>query len=134
MYTAGDSLTVIPESRRLDPIGFSAILPYDQHYKLVCSRKGLYLFDGTSFSPFASPVNDRLQKSTLSSAAALPGGKSAIGTYQSGAWIIYHKDAMVQILNKSTGLRNDDIKSLYTDPQIFDLYCQEVLVNKHHRH
>ncbi len=116
MKTAGDSLALIPDSRRLNPIGFSAILPYDQQYKLICTRKGLYLFDGAGFSLFASQVNDLLHKNTLSSAAALPGGKFAVGTYQTGAWVIDHRGRIVQVLNKSTGLRNDDIKHLYTDP------------------
>lgn len=117
MMTAGDSLVLIPDSKRLDPIHFSAMLPYDRSRKLVCTTNGLLLFDGSVFSPFESPANAFLRENFLSSAAALPGGKFAIGTYRGGACIIDRMGRVLQILNQSSGLRNEDVKNLYCDPQ-----------------
>jgi PAS domain S-box-containing protein len=117
MRTTGQSLELIPDSKRFNPLRFVSILPYKDQYKLVCTTQGLLLFDGKTFSPFDSPVNDFIRKNTLSSAAVLPGGNYAFGTYQGGVCIMSHNGDIVQWLNKSTGLRNDDVKNLYCDSE-----------------
>ncbi|NIR46982.1 MAG: PAS domain S-box protein [Phycisphaerae bacterium] len=117
MKTVGDSLVLIPDSERLNPMGFVAMTPYDHYRKLVFTTKGLFLFDGKTFSSFASPVNAFIRENILSSAVALPGGKFAIGTYRGGACIIDKTGRVLQVLNISSGLRNEDVKNLYCDPQ-----------------
>jgi ligand-binding sensor domain-containing protein len=117
MRTSGDSLILVQDSKRLHPMHFLAILPYDQNHKLICTTKGLLLFDGKIFHPFNSAVNTFLKTNTLSSAVALSAGQYAFGTYQKGACIMDKQGRIVQYLDKSSGLRNEDIKSLYYDSQ-----------------
>ena len=118
MKTAGDSLIRIPGSERLSPLGLVATVPYDSHHKLFCSnQKGLLLFNGKTISPFTSPVNAFIRENGLSSAVALPGNKFAIGTYRRGACIIDKTGTVLQVLDISSGLRNEDIKQLYCDSQ-----------------
>lgn len=113
--TTGDSLILIEDSRRLLPLGFINILPYDGKQKLFVSRKGLYLFNGHKFSPFNSSVKDFLKGKTLSSAVILPGEKYALATYQGGACVMDHAGNILYFLNKLSGLADDDVKNLYVD-------------------
>jgi len=115
MRISADSLALIPESRRLRPLHFVAMLPYDGLRKLLCTSKGLFLFDGTRFSEFDTPANQFLQQNTLSSAVSLPGGIFVIATYQAGACVFDRQGNIRYILNKSSGLRNEDIKNMYVD-------------------
>jgi signal transduction histidine kinase/DNA-binding response OmpR family regulator/ligand-binding sensor domain-containing protein len=117
LMMAGDSLHGVPGSRSLSPIGVMALLAYDHRRLLVCSLRGLFLFDGKAFSPFAGEVNEFIRANTLSCAAALLDGGFAIGTYKGGVRLIDHEGRIRLALNEAAGLQNDDVKNMFCDPE-----------------
>ncbi|RZL50019.1 MAG: transcriptional regulator [Pedobacter sp.] len=112
----GNNLVAIPGSEILGTTGILSILPYKENSFLIgTSKNGLFVFDGTKFYPLASAANLFLKTFQLNNGTKILNKYYAYGTILNGLIIIDEDGNVVQRINKSSGLQNNTILSLYTD-------------------
>jgi len=114
----GNKLVYLPKSDQLGKQGILSILPYKNGGLLIgTSKNGLFTYDGKTFSPLNTPANDFLKTYQLNNGVRLLGKYYAFGTILNGLIIIDENGNVVQKINKSSGLQNNTVLSLYADDE-----------------
>jgi ligand-binding sensor domain-containing protein/DNA-binding CsgD family transcriptional regulator len=114
----GTRLVALPNLGTTSPMNIMTILPYKNNQLLIgTSKDGLYIYDGMSFAPFITPANDFLKTYQLNNGSRIDQQYYAFGTILNGLILIDENGNVVQQINKSGGLQNNTILSLYTDEQ-----------------
>jgi DNA-binding CsgD family transcriptional regulator len=109
-------LEFISGSNILGPSGVLAILPLPQNkYIIGTAQNGLFIYDGLTIKPWANQANDFLKTYQLNNGAAVAGKYFAFGTILNGIVVIDTAGNLIQHINKSSGLQNNTVLSLYTD-------------------
>ncbi|SMC82402.1 ligand-binding sensor domain-containing protein [Pedobacter nyackensis] len=98
------------------PESVLSILPYKNGKLLIgTSKGGLFLYDGQRYSPFITAANAFLQTYQLNNGVRVLGKYYAYGTILNGLIIIDEEGNIIQHINKSSGLQNNTILSIYAD-------------------
>ncbi len=134
MKLVGDSLRLAPGGQQFKNAGITVLLPlrdperyvqashgarqdkYRQRLLVGASTSGLFLYDGVSFKPFKTEADVFLRENQLSRGVNLADGTLALGTQRGGVAIIDQQGRLRQIINKTAGLRHEDVNALYQDP------------------
>ncbi|MES2417080.1 MAG: triple tyrosine motif-containing protein [Bacteroidota bacterium] len=112
----GKTLTPLAGSEILGKTGILSILPYKGNRFLIgTSKNGLFVYDGQTFTPLASNANSFLKTYQLNNGVRILNKYYAYGTILNGLIIIDEEGKVVQRINKSSGLQNNTILSLYAD-------------------
>jgi ligand-binding sensor domain-containing protein/DNA-binding CsgD family transcriptional regulator len=112
----GTKLIALKNTGTISPSNILSILPYKNDQLLIgTSKGGLYIYDGQQYSVFNSPANSFLKTYQLNNGAQLLGKYYAYGTILDGIIIIDESGNIVQRINKSHGLQNNTVLSLFTD-------------------
>lgn len=112
----GKSLIALKGSEILGNSGILSILPYKNNSFIIgTSKNGLFIYDGITFKPLASAANSFLKTFQLNNGAKILNKYYAYGTILNGLIIIDENGNVVQRINKSSGLQNNTILSLYAD-------------------
>lgn len=112
----GNKLVYLSQSDQLGKQGVLSILPYKNGGLLIgTSKNGLFVYDGKNFTPLNTPANAFLKTYQLNNGVRLLGKYYAYGTILNGLIIINEDGNIVQKINKSSGLQNNTILSLYAD-------------------
>lgn len=103
-------------SEILGNTGVLSILPYKGNSFIIGTGKnGLFIYDGQTFSPLPSLANSFLKTYQLNNGVKILNKYYAYGTILNGLIIIDENGKVVQRINKSSGLQNNTILSLYAD-------------------
>jgi len=114
----GDRLVAMPNSGSITPPNILTILPYKNGQLLIgTSKAGLFIYDGSSFIPFNTPANDFLKTFQLNNGVQVSNRYYAFGTILNGLILIDLEGNIIQRINKSSGLQNNTILSMYTDEE-----------------
>ena len=106
----------MPQSDKLGKSGVLSILPYKNNSFIIGTGKnGLFVYDGKTFQPLNTPANDYLKTFQLNNGTRIQNKYYAYGTILNGLIIIDDNGRVVQRINKSSGLQNNTILSLYAD-------------------
>jgi hypothetical protein len=109
-------LEYIKGSNILGNSGVLSLLPYQNNkYLIGTAKNGLFIYDGKQIRPWANKANDFLKTYQLNNGAIIAGKYFAYGTILNGVVIIDTAGNVVQHINKSSGLQNNTVLSLYTD-------------------
>lgn len=112
----GRELTFLPGSEILGNTGIFSILPYRQNaYLIGTGKNGLFVYDQKTFTPFSSAANPFLSTYQLNNGVKLLGKYFAYGTILNGLIIIDENGNVVQRINKSSGLQNNTVLSIFAD-------------------
>jgi len=96
--------------------GILSILPFGRNkYLLGTARNGLFIYDGKQISPWNSQANEFLKTYQLNNGVVVSGRYFAFGTILNGVIIIDTAGNVIQHINKSSGLQNNTVLSLYID-------------------
>lgn len=96
--------------------GVLSILPFKENSFIIgTSKNGLFTYDGKTFSPLISSANSFLKTYQLNNGVKILDKYYAYGTILNGLIIIDESGKVVQRINKSSGLQNNTILSLYAD-------------------
>ncbi|MBW6490160.1 MAG: hypothetical protein K0B15_03085 [Lentimicrobium sp.] len=79
------------------------------------STEGIFIINEQQLIPWQSPVNEKLKNFELFSGIALSNNFMAFGTVQNGVFLTDMSGNIVQHLNRSKGLQNNTILSLFED-------------------
>ena len=116
MELAGDSLRLVPGGERFANERIYAMLPFDRDRILIGTRsQGLFLFDGEAFQSFNTEADAFLQENQFYHGAVLADGTFALATLRGGLTIIDKQGRLRQIVSKTSGLQDEDVKFLYLD-------------------
>lgn len=114
----GNKLVHLPLSEQLGKEGILSILPYKNGGFIIGTVKnGLFTYDGKNFTPLNTPANSYLKTFQLNNGVRLLDKYYAYGTILNGLIIIDEDGRIVQKINKSSGLQNNTILSLYADDE-----------------
>jgi ligand-binding sensor domain-containing protein/DNA-binding CsgD family transcriptional regulator len=96
--------------------GVLSILPFQHNkYLIGTGNNGLFIYDGRQITPWNNQANDFLKTYQLNNGAVILNKYFAFGTILNGIVIIDTAGNVVQHINKSSGLQNNTVLSLYTD-------------------
>jgi DNA-binding CsgD family transcriptional regulator len=76
---------------------------------------GIWCYDGYGFSPWKNPLNQTFKRFQLNKALRLQDGGVAVGTILNGLYLLDRSGNLLWQVNKSGGLQNNTILSLYED-------------------
>ena len=111
-------LYFIEGSKILSNSGVLSILPFKHDkYLIGTANNGLFVYDGKQITPWQNQANDFLKTYQLNNGVEIPGKYFAYGTILNGIVIIDTAGNVVQHINKSSGLQNNTVLSLYTDSE-----------------
>lgn len=112
----GNVLTPLPNSGTLTPGNIMTILPYKNGKLLIgTSKDGLFLYDGAVYTPFHTSANAFLKTFQLNNGIRIKDKYYAFGTILNGVILIDEEGNVVQRINKSSGLQNNTVLSMFTD-------------------
>lgn len=114
----GNKLEYINGSREPCSSGVLSVLPFQHNkYLIGTGSNGLLIYDGKQISPWNNQANDFLKTYQLNNGAVIPGKYFAYGTILNGIVILDTTGKVVQHINKSSGMQNNTVLSLFTDPE-----------------
>ncbi len=99
-----------------DKVEVWAMIPTSSDTIIIATQQnGLYLFDGYQIKKYITPIDNFLINNQIFSVQKLKNGLLAIGTIQAGLIITNIKGDLIQHIDKSKGLQNNTILSLFED-------------------
>lgn len=112
----GTNFIPLSGSEFLGNTGVLSILPYKENSFIIGTGKnGLFIYNGQTFNPLPSTANSFLKTYQLNNGVKILNKYYAYGTILNGLIIIDENGKVVQRINKSSGLQNNTILSLYAD-------------------
>ncbi len=123
MKMEGDSLKLLPGGEQFAEERLQVMLPFvrggpegEKAVILVGTfNRGLFLFDGRSFQPFKTEVDEFLKSNTLYDGALLPDGSIAFATLVGGVVVIDRQGHQLVALNQRAGLTSNSVNALFVD-------------------
>lgn len=113
-----DHLEYVKGSNILGNSGVLTVLPFGHGKYLIGTAKGgLFMYDGRQIKPWANQANDFLKTYQLNNGVVVPDKYFAFGTILNGIVIVDTAGKVVQHINKSSGLQNNTVLSLFTDSE-----------------
>lgn len=92
------------------------ILPYQENKLMIGTiNRGIYILDDKKLSPWNNQINEQLISNRLFSGIKLKKGVYAFGSIQEGLFISDEEGKIIQHINRSKGLPNNTVLSLFTD-------------------
>ena len=111
-----DQLHYVANSKILGNTGVLSILPFKNNQLLIGTAKnGLFVYNEQGIIPFESNATDFLKTYQLNNGTQVLDHYFAFGTILNGIYIIDENGNLVQHINKTSGLQNNTVLSLYTD-------------------
>src|ERR1700748_1956069 len=111
-----DKLEFITGSEKLGNSGVLSILPLPgNRFLFGTARDGLFIYDNKQIAAWNIPASDFLKNFQLNNGVQLLGKYIAYGTILNGIIIIDTAGNVVQHINKSSGLQNNTVLSLFID-------------------
>ncbi|MFC4723433.1 response regulator [Geojedonia litorea] len=107
---------LVPGGEKFAEERIYVMLPYDETRMLVGTRtQGFYIYDGKSFEPFTTEIDDLVRGSLYLPGLALDNGNFIINTNGNGAYMIDHEGKLVQEYTPATGLQDGSVLNVYLD-------------------
>lgn len=114
----GSKLVALKNEGSTTPADVLSILPYKNGQLLIGTRKNsLYVYDGRNYSPFQTQATAFLQTYQLNNGTKILNKYYAYGTILNGLVIIDEDGAVIQRINKSSGLQNNTVLSIFVDQE-----------------
>ena len=123
----GDTLVPVPGFEDLKDSRRLIVLPYLTDKMLIADRgiddphkilkSPLYLYDGSTRTPFPTEADDILRKHRLTIASLLDDGTYAFGTTGGGVIILDSKGKMLWHIDQRSGLANDSVYWIHRDKE-----------------
>ncbi|MFZ0389843.1 MAG: triple tyrosine motif-containing protein, partial [Calditrichia bacterium] len=124
MRISGDSLLPAPGGSQFAATGVFNMLPFPsqsattaKQVLITTNKKGLFLYNGLSFTPYNTEADPFLKEMQIYNAARLADSSFAFATQRGGVVIIGGNGKVKQMLNASNGLLSPIVYGVYPDRQ-----------------
>ncbi|EOR93237.1 : hypothetical protein [Arcticibacter svalbardensis MN12-7] len=112
----GNKLDDVNGSEILGSAAVLSVLPFSGNRFLIgTAKEGLFIYDGSTIKPFVNQADVFLKTYQLNNGCVVMGRYFAFGTILNGIVILDESGRIVQRINKSSGLQNNTVLSLYSD-------------------
>jgi DNA-binding CsgD family transcriptional regulator len=113
---SGNKLVPLKNNGVPSPSNILSVLPYKNGGLLIgTSKEGLFVYNGESYTPLNTPANAFLKTYQLNNGALVLNKYYAFGTILNGLIIIDENGNVIQRINKSSGLQNNTVLSIFAD-------------------
>ncbi len=82
---------------------------------IITQEKGLFKYKNDSLVPVLNPDNNPINPLKIYNSIKLSDNNYALSTFSTGVYIINEKGQILKQINKRSGLRSEDVKSMYED-------------------
>ncbi len=114
--TDDDTFELVPGGEQFADKRIYTILPHDEKNILIGTRlEGFSLFDGSSFTPFKTEIDDLVNNSMYIPGVALDNGNYVINTFSDGAYMMNHEGKLIQKYIAANGLQDGAVDFAYVD-------------------
>ncbi|MVN23245.1 triple tyrosine motif-containing protein [Mucilaginibacter arboris] len=114
----GQKLFPVPNSSLLSNMAVLSVLPFKKNSFLIGTAKsGLFIYDSLGIKPWNNQANSFLKTFQLNNGALVLNHYYAFGTILNGIIIIDENGNIVQQVNKTSGLQNNTVLSVFTDQE-----------------
>lgn len=111
-----NKLTAISGNEILKNQEILSVLPFkDSTFLIGTSKNGLYLYNGKTINPWNVAATDFLKNAQLNNGVKIGDKYFAFGTILNGVVIIDYYGNIIQHINKSSGLQNNTVLSIFLD-------------------
>jgi signal transduction histidine kinase/DNA-binding response OmpR family regulator len=111
-----DDLKTVVGGKRFEKKIIAMMVPYNAQSILIGTQTdGLYLFNGSTFAPFPTKVDDYLKDKQLAHGIRLSSSDFALATHYGGLVIIDSQGRLKEIFNKSYGLQDEEVHYVFED-------------------
>jgi signal transduction histidine kinase/DNA-binding response OmpR family regulator len=125
MEMKGDSLVLVPRGEEFAYRHINAMLPYQEAGSgdgggtllIGTAENGLFLYDGASVTLFSRDLQDFFKQNRILDGAVLPDGGFVFGTSRGGVAIIDRAGSFLQHVDKSLGLQDNQVHSVFPDAE-----------------
>lgn len=108
--------TFVPVINKILKSPVVSVLPYDATRALLITRSdGLFLYDGTTVTRFATTADEELKKAEINKAVISPKGLIVLGTILNGVTAINKQGRKLWTLNTSNVLQNNTVLGMFCD-------------------
>ncbi len=112
-----DSLLLLPGGNFFADKRISRMFPYDKSRFIICTFSyGLFIYDGEKIRRFRTEADNLLLENKIFSGRKLSSGFLVFGTGH-GVVVLDKNGRLCQVVNKSSGLRNDLVLNIFVDKQ-----------------
>ncbi len=115
-----DSLVLLPGGGQFANDRINVMLPFPGkagHYLVGTFTRGLFLWDGTTFQPLSTEVDNLLRQGTIYAGVVTPDSCFALGTMANGLVIVDRAGRMRQHFSQANGFLSNTASCLYMDRQ-----------------
>ncbi len=113
-YSEGD-WTLVPDSRQFADATVRAVLPISNGLIVGTDAGALYRYQNGEFTPFDTEAQSYLAENELYHGTELANGAFAFATLRGGVLIMDRQGQTLHVLDKRSGLVDNDVKSLFVD-------------------
>jgi len=108
--------TFVPANNSLLKSPVISVLTFDKTRALLVTKSdGLFLFDGTNVSRFATNADEEIKKAEINRVVISPDGLIVLGTILNGVTAINKQGQKLWTLNTSNVLQNNTVLGMYCD-------------------
>ncbi|WP_066831775.1 ligand-binding sensor domain-containing protein [Rufibacter ruber] len=113
-----NKLVLVKGSEFLGMSGVLSVLPFSENSFLIGTAKnGVFLLTDATITPWPNAANDFLKANQLNNGVVLQKDYFAFGTILNGIIIVDREGTVINRINKSSGLQNNTVLSLFTDQE-----------------
>ena len=92
------------------------MLPYDDNKMLLGTRNmGFFIYDGKSFEPFKTEIDEFIKGSIYLPGVALENGNFIVNSFSNGSYLINHEGKLIQSYTPDNGLQDGGVTFSYLD-------------------
>ncbi|WP_445383196.1 response regulator [Robiginitalea sp. IMCC43444] len=114
--TEEDTFELVPEGEQFANERIYVILPYDENNILIGTRNlGYFLFDGNTFTPFDTEVDEYTKGDIYLPGVAMDDGRFVINSFSDGAFLMGHDGRLIQKYTVENGLQDGAVDYTYVD-------------------
>lgn len=107
---------VVPEGEKFESERIYTMMAYDDDTMLIGTRNdGFYLYNGKSFTPFKTELDELVRGSLYLPGVALPDGRFVFNTFSNGAYLMSHDGKLLQSYTSANGLQDGTVDYSYVD-------------------
>ncbi|MGB5190344.1 response regulator [Robiginitalea sp.] len=113
--TDEDTFELVPGGEQFASERIYSLLPYDDKVLIGTRTQGFFLYDGKTFTPFKTEIDEEIQGLLYLPGVALSDGRFIFNTFGDGAYLMGHNGEFIQKFTPENGLQDGSATFTYLD-------------------
>ncbi|WP_445385985.1 response regulator [Robiginitalea sp. IMCC44478] len=113
--TEEDTFELVPGGENFAGERIYTLLPYDDKIMIGTRTQGFFIFDGETYTPFKTEIDEVIEGVIYLPGVALDDGRYVINTFSRGAFLIDRNGKLIQKYTPENGLQDGSVDYTYVD-------------------